>query len=187
MNNGACMTEIHESISRKIKSIRKEKGLTLEDVADICGVSKSMLGEIERGGTNPTILVLWKIAEGLKMPLTALLTEEKPDFTLVQAADLQPINNDTGYKIFSIFPYMDGNRSEVFKIEMAARGKLSNIGHRLELDETIIVLDGEINLVLNGEKILLESGDSIRFKGELSHEIINTGDEIVHLIDILNY
>ncbi len=53
------MESINRNISINLKMIRKEKGLTLEDLSSISGVSKSMLGEIERGSTNPTILVLY--------------------------------------------------------------------------------------------------------------------------------
>ena len=83
------MEDINKNISNNLKLIRKGKGLTLEDLAGISGVSKSMLGEIERGGTNPTILVLWKIAEGLKIPLTKLIEDEIEEPIIVRKDQLK--------------------------------------------------------------------------------------------------
>jgi XRE family transcriptional regulator, regulator of sulfur utilization len=181
------MEPINQNISRNLKSKRKEKGLTLDELAEISGVSKSMLGEIERGGTNPTILVLWKIADGLRIPLTLLISEEALDYTLVHQEQQKLINQDSGFSIHSIFPYYEQHKTEVLKVKILPRGILSNGGHRSGLDETIFVLNGEITLILNKEPFLLRCGDTIRFKGELPHQYINQSDEAVDLINILTY
>jgi XRE family transcriptional regulator, regulator of sulfur utilization len=181
------MEDINNNISKNLKSIRKEKGLTLDELADVSGVSKSMLGEIERGGTNPTILVLWKIADGLRIPLTKLIDAEAVDYTLVRADQQKIIDEEKDFSIYSIFPYHFQHRSEVLKLKINPHGTLSNNGHKNGLDETIYVLNGMITVILNNESFELNCGDSIRFKGELNHQLINTSDEPVHLINILNY
>ena len=89
------MEKINEKIAINLKLLRKSRKLTLEEVSKISGVSKSMLGEIERGGTNPTILVLWKIAEGLKIPLTTLIEEEKSEYVLVKKEEKRLITEDS--------------------------------------------------------------------------------------------
>lgn len=179
--------DIHENIALRLRAIRKEKGLTLEELAEISGVSRSMLGEIERGGTNPTILVLWKIAEGLKKPITAFLEAESPPYSLVRAHELQPFNQDEGYRIFSIFPYNESSKCEVLHIELEPGAELANSGHRLELDEIIILENGQIELALEDEVFALNSGDAIRFQGSLAHRIRNTCDETVRLVNLLSY
>lgn len=181
------MKKINDGISKNLKQIRKEKGLTLEDLSGISGVSKSMLGEIERGSTNPTILVLWKIADGLKIPLTRLIKEEELDYSIVRNDEMKVISKEVDYCIYSVFPYYDLHKSEILKLEIAPHSKLSNRGHMNGVDEYIFVVKGNVKLILDSEEFVLKEGDSIRFKGELPHEFVNWYDSPVNLINILNY
>ena len=72
------MDAMSSRISENLRQIRKEKKLSLDSMAEQTGVSKSMLGQIERGESSPTVATLWKIATGLHISFTALLdgTEE---------------------------------------------------------------------------------------------------------------
>lgn len=65
------MTAPVNTIGERLKEIRANRVLTLDDTAKITGVSKPMLGQIERGQSIPTITTLWKIATGLKVPLSS--------------------------------------------------------------------------------------------------------------------
>lgn len=60
------MEQINLKIGEKLKSIRMARTLSLDDTAALTGVSKPMLGQIERGQSIPTVTTLWKIATGLK-------------------------------------------------------------------------------------------------------------------------
>ena len=71
------------TVGRELKSIRQSRGLTLDELAEMTGVSKPMLGQIERGQSSPTINTLWKIATGLKAPLSSLLRERGGEFVTV--------------------------------------------------------------------------------------------------------
>ena len=57
---------ISKSIAQHLQSVRKGRGLSLDKTAKLTGVSKAMLGQIERGESSPTIATLWKIATGLE-------------------------------------------------------------------------------------------------------------------------
>lgn len=181
------MEKISKSISMNLKSIRKSKGYTLEDLSKISSVSKSMLGEIERGSTNPTILVLWKIAEGLKIPLTKLITEKENELLIVRKDDKKLINADSGFYIYSIFPYYDLHNLEILKIEVSPLSKLSNPGHMDGVDEYIYVIEGDIEMILGSDKIELMQGDSVRFKGKKPHEFINNTKKVTCLVNIMVY
>ncbi len=181
------MERINKNISTNLKITRKEKGLTLEDLSGISGVSKSMLGEIERGSTNPTILVLWKIAEGLRVPLTKLFQDEESDYLIVRNNEKKIINNDHGFDIFSLFPYYEPHNLEIHRIEIKPFSKLSNPGHMKGVDEYIFVLDGKIELNLGKSKVELDQGDAIRFNGETDHGFINKNGNIAILLNVMVY
>ena len=181
------MEDINQNISHKLKMIRKSKGLTLEDLAGISGVSKSMLGEIERGGTNPTILVLWKIAEGLKIPLTKLIEDEKEEPFIVRKDQQQLINSDPGFNIYSVFPFYDAHHLEIHKVEIEPFSRLSNPGHAAGVDEYIVLMEGHIKMVLGGDEIDLVQGDAVRFKGATPHAFINEGEKAASFINVMIY
>ena len=62
------MDTMNQIVAGNIRRLRKEKKLTMEELAKLSGVSKSMLAQIERGDGNPTISTLWKISNGMKVP-----------------------------------------------------------------------------------------------------------------------
>lgn len=167
--------------------IRKEKGLTLEDLSGISGVSKSMLGEIERGGTNPTILVLWKIAEGLKIPLTRLIEQEKKEVVVVRSNESNPINDDPDFQIYCLFPYYDPHRLEVHKVDIAPLSKLSNPGHMKGIEEYIFLIKGHIQFRSGEFHAELNPGDAVRFNGEAPHAFINRSDNHARFINVMIY
>ncbi len=181
------MESINKNISVNLKLIRKEKGLTLEDLSGISGVSKSMLGEIERGAANPTILVLWKITEGLKVPLTKLIEEEEKEYLIVRNEEAKLINNDSEVNIYSLFPYFDPHNLEIHKIMIEPFSKFSNPGHMKGVDEYILLIEGEIKLNVKRFEVDLYQGDSIRFKGDAYHEFINKTEITAHLINVMVY
>jgi len=181
------MKLINEHIAINLKTLRKDRNFTLEDLSDICGVSRSMIGEIERGSTNPTILVLWKIANGLKIPLTTLIQEEQPDYYVVKHEDEVILNNTDEYNISTIFPYYKNHKSEFLRLEINPNGAITNAGHMNGVDEYLYVIKGKLKLKLNNEIIELSIGDSIRFNGEISHELHNDSTVPLELINIIYY
>ncbi len=74
------MTDPSPNIGNVLRRVRFERGLTLGDTSDLTGVSKAMLGQIERGESNPTVSILWKISSGLKISFSELLSSETDKF-----------------------------------------------------------------------------------------------------------
>ncbi len=60
------MDKLNYVIAENLKRLREERKLSLDNVSRLSGVSKSMLGQIERGEVNPTVSTVWKISNGLK-------------------------------------------------------------------------------------------------------------------------
>src|SRR5258707_15752461 len=65
--------DIGQSLCRRVKELRKRRGWTLEEMSAACGVSRSMLSEIERQRANPTLAVAFRIAQALGMSLGELV------------------------------------------------------------------------------------------------------------------
>src|SRR6185312_6632526 len=100
------MEEIHLVIARNLKALRESKKLSLEKVAELTGVSKTMIGQIERGESTPTITTIWKIANGLKISFTSLINNPQPDTMVIVRSDIQTLTEDNGkYRIYPSFPF----------------------------------------------------------------------------------
>lgn len=85
------MDAMSSMIAANLKRIRKEKKLSLDNAAEMTGVSKSMLGQIERGESSPTVATLWKIATGLHISFTALLEGQAMETKIIQKEDIRPL------------------------------------------------------------------------------------------------
>ncbi len=70
--------EVIQQVGQLLRQIRNEQKLSLEELAQKTGVSKLTLGKIERGETNPTLAVIWKITKGLSIPLSRLMVVGEP-------------------------------------------------------------------------------------------------------------
>ena len=70
------MDSMNMIVAKNIKRLREENKLSMDELAKLSGVSKSMLAQIERGDGNPTISTLWKISNGMKVPFDALTVRD---------------------------------------------------------------------------------------------------------------
>ena len=88
------MDTMNAIVAKNIRRLREENRLSMEELAKLSGVSKSMLAQIERGDGNPTISTLWKISNGMKVPFDALTVRPKASYEIVKTSDIQPILED---------------------------------------------------------------------------------------------
>ena len=76
------MENLARFLSATLKQLRQQRGWSLSRLAEATGVSKAMLGQIERGQSSPTINILWKISTGLKIPLSFFCKQEEAEYTV---------------------------------------------------------------------------------------------------------
>ena len=85
------MEKINEIVANNIAILRKKNRLSLEELGKLSGVSKSMLALIEKGDGNPTLGILWKIANGLGVPFDELTRRPDPMNHVVKISEIEPI------------------------------------------------------------------------------------------------
>ncbi|MFJ8260162.1 helix-turn-helix domain-containing protein [Peribacillus asahii] len=182
------MEEIQKIVGRNLKAIREKQKLSLEKVSDLSGVSKAMIGQIERGESSPTITTIWKIANGLKISFTSLINVPEPEAKLVLRSEIQVLSEDNGkYRVFPTFPFSEDKKFEIYSIEIEPEGKLDSVGHKEGTEEFITVFDGEVLIGINGANYKLKNGDSIRFKADRPHSYFNTRNELARLSMTIYY
>ena len=175
-------------VAANAKAIREEKKLTLDAAAAATGVSRSMLAQVERGEVNPTISVLWKMANGYKVSFTSLVECRGEEARLIRAGEVTPLLEDEGrYENYPIFPFDEGNLFETYRIVIKPGGTLSARPHLAGAEEYITVFAGMLKLQVGEEHYALEEGDSIRFRADVPHCYRNPGESETQLSMIIHY
>jgi transcriptional regulator with XRE-family HTH domain len=174
--------DVNLIVAGNLKAIRESKKLSLDQAAKLTGVSKSMLGQIERGEVNPTISVVWKIANGLKISFTSLLDNARSDVETVRKFEIIPLIED-GDRFFNypVFTFDETRRFEQYLIEINPGGAMEAEPHLIGTEEFITSFQGEVVINVAGKDFFLADGDSIHFKSDVSHSYRNHGEETVRL------
>ena len=168
------MKDLNLIIGNKLKDIRNKRNLSLDEVAKLTGVSKAMLGQIERGKSNPTVSTLWKIATGLKVSFSLFIDENQDDLKVIDQNDISPIIEDNNrMKLYPIFPFDANKGFEIFTIELEPDCNHISTPHNDGVEEYIIVTEGKIEISINDKKFILKKGNSIRFMANKPHSYKN--------------
>ncbi len=180
--------EIQNKIAFNVKDLRGKKGLTLDEAAKLTGVSRSMLAQIEKGDVNPTISVLWKIANGFKVSFSSLTENKTQQSEIIRLSDIKPLTElGDGYINYPIFPFQENRLFETYRIQIDVDGSLDANPHLAGTEEYITVFSGQIEVKADTEVFQLNTGDSIHFKADVPHSYRNIGSEVAYLSMILYY
>lgn len=180
--------DVTSVVAVNIKRIREQKKLTLDAAAEVTGVSRSMLAQIEKGDVNPTISVLWKIANGYKVSFTSLVERESDRISLIRQSDIEALKADAGrYINYPIFSFDEKTLFETYRIVIEPSGSLSAEPHLNGSEEYITVFAGEVEICVTDERMLLSKGDSIRFRADAPHAYRNVGTERAELSMLIYY
>jgi transcriptional regulator with XRE-family HTH domain len=159
-------------IGKRIKSVRRMKGLTLQDVADETGLTKGYLSKIETSGKAAPVPTLARIAKVLGVPLAELFggVEKAERISLVRADKRQQLAQgarEFGYLYELLCVGIDNKYMEPYLLTIPANTTCVPTEHNGE--EFLFVLDGQMRFHLGDDEYLLEQGDSLYFDASISH------------------
>ncbi len=182
------MDYLNQNISINLKKIRHARGYSLDTVAEQTGVSKSMLGQIERGEANPTIGILGKIVSGLRVELTDLVEAPAQSVYPVKKENLVPTKeSESRYKVYTYFPYEKNRNFEIYTFEIQPDSVYYSGAHGENTKEYVIVQQGELTLRVEETEYYIKEGDAIRFDTDKGHEYCNCGTGLLKIVCIFYY
>ncbi len=158
----------------RLRDARKAQGLSLEAVANLSGVSRSMVSQIERGESSPTIATLWNLTRALRVDFAGLL-EQRQDgdrIDVLSASDVPSIDNmGQGCRILILSPPEEAGGHEVYDVRFQAGGALNSQPHARGALEQLTVLEGRVQVTSGSAVMDIETGDTARYAADVTHAI----------------
>ena len=182
----ASSAELTLVVGRNLKRLRGERGLSLEKLARVSGVSRAMLGQIELGQSAPTINVAWKISTALGVPFSALLSERSEGgLHLMKAADSKKLTSHDGKFISrALFPFDERRRVEFYELTLLPGGVEQAHAHNPGTVEYLAVSQGQLEMDVGGRREVMSAGDAIVFEADVPHVYRNLagGETMMYLV-----
>lgn len=165
-------------IGEAIRRLRKQKGMSIQDLADASGVSVGMLSQIERDRANPSLRILTSIREALAVPVSALFDEppaaaRDPEFVR-RAADHARL--DLGSIRKELLSPRDSRALQFMVLDLSPHATSGGQPISYASQKGGLVLQGALELRVGGEEAVLQPGDSFLFDGTLPHSLRNPID-----------
>ncbi|MEM1288525.1 MAG: XRE family transcriptional regulator [Pseudomonadota bacterium] len=167
-----------DALPARLKEARQSQGLSLDAVANLSGVSRSMVSQTERGESSPTIATLWNLTRALNVDFAGLLDEGNHGnrVELLRASQVPTIDNmGHGCRIRILSPPEDAGKHEVYDISFAVGGSLDSQPHAKGSREHINVLEGTVEVTSGSATSELVEGDTARYASDVPHAIIAKG------------
>lgn len=184
------MQQLNQHLSATLRQLRAGRQWSLTQAAERTGVSKAMLGQIERGESSPTIATLWKIATGFNVAFSAFLdSSADPQSPVVRRYPEQPqfSQQSADMRMVSLFPFDRQLGFELFVIDLAPGAFSASSPHESGVIEHVIVIEGQLELMVDGVRHPLAAGEALRFQADCPHSYRNPGMQTVRLHDLIHY
>ena len=176
--------DIHDRLAASLRAARRARGLSLEAVAQLSGVSRSMVSQIERGESSPTVATLWNLTQALQVDFAGLVEPRAaPAIGVVRAGEAPVIAaRGTGVRIRILSVPEAVGRHEVYELAFEAGGALLSDPHAPGCREHLTVTEGALLVAVGGAEERLGAGDTAHYAADVAHAIRADGAARAFLI-----
>lgn len=176
-------------IGGHLRRLRRERGWSLEFLAEASGVSRSMLSQIERDRANPTLAVALRIAQALGLALDDLAQTDAGQRTIEVISGSDPSQNcrvDDECRIRTLSPLHREKDVEFYEIRLKPQAELRSPAHFRGTREYAALLKGTLRVESGKDRRDLEAGDSASYPADQPHALVNTGraEAVISLVVI---
>lgn len=188
------MTELNApQIGPILQRQRRARGLTLQHLAILSGVSKSMLSQIERGEANPTFAVLWSLTRGLQIEFSSLIQGDAPlrggrEIEIVSSEHTPEIRSaDGSCQLRILSPPNLAGAVEWYDVKIAGHGRLDSAAHAAGAVEHFTALSGQLMIASGASRYPVKTGETARYAVDVPHSISNELDRPARGLMVLLY
>lgn len=178
--DGQHSTDI--AVGSRVRQLRKVRGHSIKELALRSGLSVGFLSQIERGLSSASVRALAKIAEALQVSIADVFpTEATGDDQQRVVASVKERKRielaDTGAVKELVTPFTQTPHLDIFILTLEPGGGSGDEAYAHSGEEAGFVMEGGIELVVDGKKYILGEGDSFRFNSNRPHQFRNAGDK----------
>ena len=177
------------NIGSRLGDLRKRKQMTLDQLSSKSGVSKSILSQIERNISNPTVSTMMRIADALEETLSGFFMniDEGKSSSIETSKETPNISSKDGLCELSILGAGETvSWLQWYVLTMKPKGKLPSKSHGSNTFENITVISGEVVVYLKKQSETLKAGDTFRFPTNQEHTLMNKSKTISKIL-MVNY
>jgi transcriptional regulator with XRE-family HTH domain len=172
-----------QPLGKRLLKLRREKKLTLKNVANETGLTTKYISQVEKGEVIPPVSVLLQLSKALEIDSSLLLREEKARADKQKAEDYQ--KRTEAYTYQTLTPEARHKHLKAFKIFIDPKSDHKGVSYQHLGEEFHYVLKGKIEVMVGENKNILGPGDSLHFNSSIVHKLRNIGDKRAELIVVL--
>jgi XRE family transcriptional regulator, regulator of sulfur utilization len=163
-----------------LSALRQSRALSLDALSQQAGVSKSMLSQIERAQANPTVAVVWRLANALGVSMAELLgsppASAEPAIRLTPTQATPSLRSPDGLCELRILgPIELAGQFEWYELRMQPGGKLESQAHEPGTQEHLTLISGTLQVHSAEESLRLKPAETARYAADRPHSLINPG------------
>jgi transcriptional regulator with XRE-family HTH domain len=167
-------------VGEKLALLRQARSLSMDELSRRAGVSKSMLSQIERAQANPTVAVVWRLANALGVSMAELLgggaEPTAPAITVVAAHATPTLRSPEGlYELSILGPINLAGQFEWYSLSLQAGGSLASQAHEHGTQEHLTAISGTLEISAGDSTHRLKHGETARYAADRPHTIRNAG------------
>jgi transcriptional regulator with XRE-family HTH domain len=172
-----------QNLPYRLKALRRLQRLSLDQLAQRSGLTKSYLSKLERGVSEPSISTVLKLAEAYGMGISELMGigEEGGDsISVVRRNERTPLDRpgrDAGYRYEAVAGKRLVKSMNPFIVHPPRENQAAPDSFPHSGEEFMLVLKGSVSITIGGKKFDLDTGDSVYFDSELPHQLRTIGPD----------
>ncbi len=182
--------EFSPALGKTIQRLRKAYNMSLGDLSEQSGVAKSIISQIERNETNPTLGTVWRLTRALDTTIEEVLkTDSASNFLDHQTrAGIPILTSEDGLCTLTIIGALElVDLIQWYDFRAKPGGVLESEPHAAGCVEHLSVLSGTLEVTVDGETRTVSAGETLRYRGDRHHRIVNVGADEAHatMVDVL--
>ena len=176
-------------VARNLRALRQRRGWSLERLAQVSGVSRAMLGQIELEQSAPTINVVWKISRALDVPFSTLIGGAPGEGTVLlpQSRARRITSTNGAFTSRALFPESGPRRVEFYELVLAPNAEELAEPHLPGTRENLVVSEGRLVVLVAAERYELGTGDALVFAADVPHVYRNPANEPAVMYLVMTY
>jgi transcriptional regulator with XRE-family HTH domain len=166
-------------LGKTIQRLRKAYNLSLSELAEQSGVAKSIISQIERNETNPTLATIWRLSQALDVSIERVLSsgDEEPFIDKTSRADTPTLLSEDGKMRLAIIGWIKTVEwLQWYEVEAEPGGALESDGHQRGSVESLSVSAGEFAVDAGGVTQTAKAGETLRYRCDRPHTVRCIGD-----------